>query len=275
MLAGLGAGSFVGGYFHLGTHASFKALLFLAAGSLIHAVGSNELARMRGVGRRLPLTGAVVAIGALALAGLPGLSGFFSKETILEGVTGLPVVLVLLLAAGFVTALYVGRVLVLLFAPGRTEPAHECGPTMAVPLVALAIPALAAGFLGGPFASLLGRPYAFHVGAAGATATVLALAGLAAGVLVYRRGDRVSARLAALRPFDRMYELAYARVLVLVSAVAAWVDRYLVDGLMNGVGALFLGAGQRLRRLETGDVKDYVLAVAAGAAILVIWGISR
>jgi NADH-quinone oxidoreductase subunit L len=143
---------------------------------------------------------------------------------------------------------------------------------MAVPLVALAIPAAAAGFLGGPFAAALGRAHSFHLGLAGATGSALALVGLAIGYVVFRRGDRA---FAATLPFDRVYELIYARGLVVVSTAAAWFDRYIVDGLVNAVGALCLGAGARLRRVQTGNVQDYLLAVAAGAIALVAWGVFR
>ena len=275
MLAGLGAGEVAGGYFHLATHAAFKALLFLAAGSLIHAAGGNSLDGMRGLGRRLPVTGAVFVVGALALGGIPGLSGFFSKDLILEGVAAahLPVVLALLLATGLVTALYAGKVLAVLFGPAGAR-AHEAPPSMLGPLVALAIPAAFAGLATSGFTAFVGRPATFHLGATGWLAAGLALAGLAAGWL---GGARLAsaARFLDARPFDRFYELAYARVLVAFAAVTAWLDRYIIDGLMNGVAAATLGAGRRLRALQTGNVQDYLLAVAGGAIALVVWGILR
>jgi proton-translocating NADH-quinone oxidoreductase chain L len=281
MLAGLGAGELLGGYFHLGTHAAFKALLFLAAGSVIHAVGGNELSRMGGLAKKMPLTAAVFVIGGLALAGFPGLAGFFSKDLILEGVAGagMPLVLVLLLGASLVTALYVGRVLVVVLF-GKPGPdadhahVHEAPPSMAVPLLALALPAALAGLAGGPFASLLGLSHSFHLGTAGVIATGLGLAGLTGGWLLFRRGRR-QLRPVAARPFDRAFELAYARGLVVVGAIAAWLDRYVIDGLMNAVGALGVGAGKRLRAIQTGNVQDYLLAVCAGVAALVAWGMFR
>jgi NADH-quinone oxidoreductase subunit L len=268
MLAGLGAGAVAGGYFHLATHAAFKALLFLAAGSLIHAAGGNTLDGMRGLGRRLPVTGAVFVVGALALAAVPGLSGFFSKDLILEGVTHLPVVAALLLAAGFVTALYVGRALGVLFARGAGE-AHECAPSMLGPLVALAIPAAGAGLLLGEMTAFVGRPAAFHLGTTGLAASALALGGLAIGWRL--PGPR--AELA--RPIDRFYELVYARVLMAGAAIVAWLDRYIVDGLMNGAGAACLAAGRRLRARQTGNAQDYLLAVAGGAIALLVWVVMR
>jgi NADH-quinone oxidoreductase subunit L len=86
MIAALGAGSLLGGFFHLTTHAFFKALLFLGAGSVIHAVHSNDMRDMGGLARKMPLTTLTFVIGALSLAGLPGLAGFFSKDLILEAV---------------------------------------------------------------------------------------------------------------------------------------------------------------------------------------------
>jgi NADH-quinone oxidoreductase subunit L len=170
----------------------------------------------------------------------------------------------------------VGRVMAILFARAPIAHAHGLAPSMAGPLVALAIPAAAAGLLAGPFTALVGRPAAFHLGAAGSAAAVLALVGLAGAWIADRRGLRPAAvlgRLIDARPIDRLYELVYARVLVAVSRAAAWFDRYVVDGVMNGVAVACLAAGRRLRVVQTGNAQDYLLAVVAGAVALVVWGI--
>ena len=128
MLAGLGAGSQVAGYFHLSTHAFFKALLFLAAGSIIHAVHTNELARMGGLARRMPLTAMVFIVGAVSLAGIPGFSGFFSKDLILDELAGerLWLPLAALLIGAYLTALYMGRVVLLAFFGSESESSSPC-----------------------------------------------------------------------------------------------------------------------------------------------------
>nr|MBP6608394.1 NADH-quinone oxidoreductase subunit L [Deltaproteobacteria bacterium] len=151
MIAALGAGSLLGGFFHLTTHAFFKALLFLGAGSVIHAVHSNDLRDMGGLARKMPLTTLTFVIGALSLAGLPGLAGFFSKDLILEAVGehGLSLWLVLLLVSAFLTAFYMGRLLLRVFFAPATEKsshAHESGGFLLLPLVLLAVPALATGY---------------------------------------------------------------------------------------------------------------------------------
>ncbi len=135
MIAALGAGSLMAGYFHLTTHAFFKALLFLGAGSVIHAVHSNELSSMGGLAKKMKLTTVTFVVGALALAGFPGFSGFFSKDLILEALYEKQLwgPLALLMLAAFLTAFYMGRVVFLAFfgKPSEAaEHAHESGISM-------------------------------------------------------------------------------------------------------------------------------------------------
>ena len=152
MIAGLGAGAFAAGLFHLWTHAFFKALLFLCSGSVIHAVHSQEIFEMGGLRRKMPITFATMLVATLAISGVPGLSGFFSKDAILAGTLAfgmaygglryLPFVL-LILAAG-ITAFYMFRLLFLTFTGeprdhDRYEHAHESPASMTIPLVVLAV----------------------------------------------------------------------------------------------------------------------------------------
>lgn len=289
MVAGLGAGSVMSGFFHLTTHAAFKALLFLAAGSVIHAVGSNELGDMGGLARRMRLTTTVFVIGALALAGVPLFAGFFSKDFILETVFNQKLWLPLgaLLLSGFLTAFYMGRVIALAFfgtPSSKAEHAHESGPTMALPLIALAFLSVAVGWLGPRMAEMIQADYAFHLTPVGAAATLLALGGLFFAWLVYARRAVPSSVLAWFAPIgevarsgalDRLYGFAFRRVVLGVAALAGWFDRYIVDGLMNFIAWLAIVTGQRLRRIQTGNVLDYVYAVVAGAALLIAWGMVR
>jgi NADH-quinone oxidoreductase subunit L len=285
MVAALGAGSVFGGFFHLTTHAFFKALLFLAAGSVIHAVHSNELADMRGLRRRMPLTTATFVIGALSLAGLPGLAGFFSKDLILASVEGrfgwAP--FAALMATAFLTAFYLGRVVCLAFfgAPaGKSAHAHEGGASLVGPLVLLAVPSVAVGWLGAPLAGLAGAPYEVHVvGKTPALAASLGLGGLALAWVVYGGGARVVGalapieRLARTRAVNRAAELGYRRVMLALADVLGWFDRYVVDGLMNAAAWSFVAGGRALRRVQTGLARDYVTAVVVGAAALALWGL--
>ncbi|MBI4510646.1 MAG: NADH-quinone oxidoreductase subunit L [Deltaproteobacteria bacterium] len=287
MLAGLGAGSVHGGFFHLSTHAFFKALLFLAAGSVIHAVHSNEISRMGGLWRKMPVTTVVFLIGALSLSGIPGLAGFFSKDLILETVhaQGLLAVTACLLVAGFLTAFYMGRVIFLAFfgAPSAdASHAHESGLSMLLPLFLLAVPSLCAGFFGSTLAGLMGASYHFHLGTVSVVASLVAVAGLLLSYHVFgRKGASAgfpaalepARRLAESRAFDRLYERAYQGMLLRFSSMLGWFDRYVVDGLMNAVGALFVSGGERLRVLQTGNAQDYVFVLALGVAALATWGV--
>jgi NADH-quinone oxidoreductase subunit L len=276
MVAALGAGNAFAGFFHLGTHAFFKALLFLCAGSVIHAVHSNDLFDMGGLRRKLPLTTAAFVVGALSLAGVPGFAGFFSKDLVLSSTEGKGawVPWVMLMACAFLTAFYMGRVLLkAFFGPlsAKAEHAHEGGLAMTAPLVVLTVPSLLAGFLGGWLAEQVSAEYHVHLGLTPVVASSLALIGLAAAVAVFGRGGTAPLaatleRLDAYSAVDRFWAFAYRKGLLASSAVLGWVDRYVVDGLINLTGWSSIEAGAWVRRFQTGRVRDYALAVAAGAA---------
>jgi NADH-quinone oxidoreductase subunit L len=257
MVAALGAGSAFAGFFHLGTHAFFKALLFLAAGSVIHAVHSNDMADMGGLRRKMPLTAACFLVGALSLAGVPGFAGFFSKDLVLTALEGRAswVPWTLLMASAFLTAFYMGRVFVKTFmgAPSpKSEHAHEPGLAMSGVLVVLAVPSVLAGFLGGWLARTAGAEYHVHVGLTPIVASSAALGGIAAALFVFGRGRSVGimttiARIDRLSPVDRAWEALYRGVLLRLSGALGWVDRYVVDGLMNGMGWTTLESGSAVR----------------------------
>jgi NADH-quinone oxidoreductase subunit L len=218
MMAGLGVGGYEAGVFHLFTHAFFKALLFLAAGGVIHAVGSNSMSRMGGLARVLPWTFGTFTVGALALAGIFPLAGFWSKDEILTEAWNLgfgtpaehvatsqgvaQVVFVTGMVTAFLTALYVARMLWLTFGSayrGEGHP-HEPDRFMLVPVVLLAVGAALAGLLGSPlmgernFGSWIATPQlpahgavVINWGLAGA-ATAVAVVGIALGWALYRKG---------------------------------------------------------------------------------------
>ncbi len=162
MVAALGIGAYIAGAFHLITHAFFKALLFLSAGSVIHGVGTNDMMNMGGLRKKMPITATVFIVGALALAGIPPLAGFWSKDEILAhafelgfGEHGNPVALAvfaMLAIAAFFTAFYMTRQIFLtFFGEGRdhhaVEHAHESPPVMWMPLAVLAFFAVTIGFI--------------------------------------------------------------------------------------------------------------------------------
>jgi proton-translocating NADH-quinone oxidoreductase chain L len=285
MVAALGAGNAFAGFFHLGTHAFFKALLFLAAGSIIHAVHSNQLSDMGGLRKKMPLTTAAFAIGALSLAGFPGFAGFFSKDLVLTSLEGKAgwVPWTMLMFSAFLTAFYMGRVLIKAFGGELSEKAshaHESGPAMSGPLVILAVPALLSGFLGSWLASQVSAEYHVHLGLTPVTATAMSLLGLGASVLVFRNGGTAPMastleRLDAFSLVDKTWTALYQVGLLGISGVAGWLDRYLIDGLMNFTGWSALEGGERARTLQTGRVRDYALMVVAGIVVLALMGVLR
>lgn len=289
MVCAMGAGSLMGGYFHLTTHAFFKALLFLGAGAVIHAVHSNELEDMGGLYKKLPVTGTVFIIGSLALAGVPGLAGFFSKDLILEALfeSQLWVPFALLMAAAFLTAFYMGRVIFLAFfgePSAKAKHAHAPGLSMKLPLVLLAVPTVLAGYFASGFAELYGPSveYHFHLGPVGIGASALALAGLGLSWLVYHKKSVSLDSFAFLAPVGKMarsgaldafYVLLYQRAALRVADAIGWFDRYVIDGLMNFSGWITMVTGERIREAQTGNVRDYVYVVIAALVMLSAWSI--
>lgn len=166
MVYAVGVGAIYASQFHLMSHAVFKALLFLAAGALIHTVGTRDMRDMGGLGQKMPFIRNVFLIGALALAGVPILNGFWSKELILEyGIEDGPLLayMVMLLGAGL-TALYTARMVWLVFygQPRRDLHTHDATPAMRVPLAALAGGSLVTWLLIGPFTKMLADTLTYH-----------------------------------------------------------------------------------------------------------------
>ena len=160
MFYAIGAGGIYASQFHLFSHSIFKALLFLGAGAVIHSVGTRDMRQMGGLGKQMPLVRAVFIIGGLALAGIPILNGFWSKEMVLEaGLAHAPVwtYIVMLIGAG-ITALYTFRCVWMVFygEPQSDKHVHDAGPAMKVALIPLAFATLTSWLLAGSFGKLLG-----------------------------------------------------------------------------------------------------------------------
>jgi NADH-quinone oxidoreductase subunit L len=306
MFLAAGVGAYAVAMFHLVTHAFFKAAMFLSAGSVMHATrGEINVLRLGGLGRRMPVTAGVFVAGGLALAGVPLFAGFFSKDQILtaayeSGRTGLWVVA---LVASFFTALYVIRAAVLTFfgRPRYEGELHESPPVMTVPMVLLAVGAVAGGILGlsattgvvhGFLEPVVGRAVhepvvALSEAALVLIATAVALAGIALGWLVYGSGlidwAAVRVRLGVVqRALQRgwYFDDVYGAVIVLpgkvTSAFLAYVfDQRVIDGAVNGLGTAFgrlAGAG---RRVQTGLVRSYALVFLLGAVALLLFALGR
>jgi len=305
MFIGCGVGAYAAGLFHLVTHAFFKSLLFLAAGSVIHALGGEQdMRRMGGLRKHLPVTYPVFLVGALAISGVPFLSGFFSKDAILTSAFagGHYVLYGLGLAGAVMTAFYMFRLLFLtFFGPARSPEGagrhvHESPRVMTVPLVILAAFSALAGFLGLP--ALFGeRVYLFgrFVGWAFAppsghvslsveavlmlTATASALLGIGLAFRMYRRSTEIPQRLA--RRFPALYRLlagkyyvdeAYDAVVVRpLLRGSGWVyerfDLKVIDRTLDGTAAAARSAGRGLNVLQSGLVRDYALAFLLAAIL--------
>ena len=305
MMTAIGAGFSAAGFFHLLTHGLFKALLFLGAGAVIHAVHSNDLPHMGGLARRMPQTTIVFLIGTLALAGIPLFAGFLSKEEIL-GATwagGLVGPFAILMLVAFLTAFYMFRVVFLAFFAPPPAPvatghggrvvhrvahdvavvngvhAHDPPMTMMLPLWTLALLSMAVGL----YFTFVHPEQAFvPPGWLMPAAVGVAVAGIGLAWLTYQRRaidpDRLASlfgpiRRAALARFwiDDLYAAAYGMVLLGFSRAIGWVDRYLVDGVLNAVSAWTLSAGDDLRTIQTGRAQDYIYGVAVGVLALIIW----
>jgi NADH-quinone oxidoreductase subunit L len=287
MVTALGAGSAFAGFFHLGTHAFFKALLFLAAGSVIHGVHSNELSKMGGLAKKMPITAAAFVIGSLSLAGVPPFAGFFSKDLVLSTLEGRMgwVPWALLMGSAFLTAFYMGRVVIKAFfgpVSEKSAHAHEGGPALVGPLLVLMVPAVGAGFLGHSLASAMNVAHETHLFAlTPIVATTMGLTGIVLAVLVFGRPGGFAPFTAGLERLDRysavdrLWELGYRKVLLGLGAVVGWFDRYVIDGLMNALGYGAIEVGSRARGLQTGLVRDYAYAIALGFVVLALWGTWR
>jgi NADH-quinone oxidoreductase subunit L len=296
MMAAMGAGFAAAGFLHLLTHGIFKALLFLGAGAVIHAVGSNDVYHMGGLRRTMPQTAVVFLVGTLSLAGIPLFGGFFSKEEILGAVWsgGLALPFWMLVAAAFLTAFYMFRVVFLAFwgDPHRRPPGiggnraaaheahpHDPPPVMSLPLWLLAILSVAIGIF---FVRHHPEPEFTAPGWLTPLAVAVAVGGIALAWLTYQARvvsadvlARVFApiRRAALARFwlDDLFEGLYRGALLGFSAVVGWIDRYLVDGIVNLFSAWTLTWGDRLRRIQSGLPQDYVYGLAVGLLLLLIW----
>ncbi len=301
MMTALGVGGFVAGVFHLITHAFFKALLFLGSGSVIHAVGTNDMMEMGGLRKSMPLTFWTFLAGMLALSGIPPFAGFWSKDEILSHAFDHSLVIWLVgTAAAFLTAFYMARQVFLVFfgEPRNTEiHAHESPPAMTGPLVVLALGATLLGLLGvpadmpllGPF--LGNNPFHHFVGEAfeatpfnpqvmGISISV-ALAGLALGWLLYGRNplwagepdplERLGPLWVTLKNkywIDEIYNATVIRGVILLGDLLFAFDHRVIDGLVNLAGKATVAFSTLNERFDTYVVDGLVNLAGKGTVAL-------
>jgi NADH-quinone oxidoreductase subunit L len=310
MFAAAGLGAYAAAIFHLVTHAFFKALLFLGAGSVIHALqGEQDLRKMGGLAPRMVGTTITMLIGTAALAGLPPFAGFFSKDEILATAFHEKFVIwPLLLFGAFLTAFYSFRLFFLAFTGGPrmskevAHHVHESPPVMTWPLIILALLTVAAGVAvgipaeeGSPFqrfvAPVFGSQHVPHGGVLALVLIVLAvlvsLAGLALAAFMYWSSTERAARIGSTRHplvrmlldayhVDALYDRLFVRPYFALSEVLARTfDVQGIDGLVNLIGRATMASASLLRGLQTGYTVTYALSMLVGAVLLVGYLLAR
>jgi NADH-quinone oxidoreductase subunit L len=309
MFVGLGVSETIGpGIFHLMTHAFFKALLFLGAGAVLHALtGQQDMRKMGGLAPKIPMVAIPFLLANLAISGIPPFAGFFSKDEIIAQTLerGYPILYGVTLATAFLTAFYMFRLWFMTFG-GRggsfggfwggeyrgEAHVHAPGIRLWLPLWILAVPTVIAGFWG--WSSIGGNFNAFITGNPAAEAfknpfaQPLTYLGIGAGVLgilsawamygaavvpsnAFVRnplGKGINAVLANKFYIDEIY-LAVIRFVVMgAGRLAVAFDRYIIDGIINGVGSGTIAFGRGLRRTESGRLQNYGAAIFGGALLI-------
>ena len=277
---------FMASMFHLFTHAMFKALLFLGAGSIIHAVHSNYMQDMGGLRKYMPITHITFLIAALAISGVPPLAGFFSKDEILvAAIHSDP----LIYAVGFIvagmTAFYMFRLYFRIF--WWNEPDYEHTPkestsTMTIPLMILAFMTIVSGFI--PFHNLVtadGAHIETHLDWTIVGSSVgVGLLGILIAMFMYKKENTMSKRFRS--GFGSFYEAAYAKFYIdelymfvtkkiifdKISAPSAWFDRNVVDASMNGIGNKTVWIAEKIKGLQSGRVQDYAMFFISGVVVI-------
>lgn len=274
--------------FHLFTHAFFKALLFLGAGSVIHAVHSNEMKDMGNLHKYMKITSITFLIACLAIAGIPPFSGFFSKDEILAAAFhNQPIVFWTLWIVAGLTAFYMFRLYFGIFFNGKRDyehKPHESGLPMAIPLMILAVFSVFTGLI--PFSEFISsdnKPFEMHIDMVVASLSVVAaIVGIVVAYTMYfKDSDKpaaVAARLkglytASLNKFylDEVWMFITKKVIFnCVSRPIAWFDRHVIDGTMDNIANVTQKASHRVRGLQSGQMQRYVAFLVAGTILITI-----
>jgi NADH-quinone oxidoreductase subunit L len=305
MFLGLGVGAYTEAVFHVLTHAFFKALLFLCAGSVIHAMsGEQDIRSMGGLKKKLPITHITFLMGCLAISGIPPFSGFFSKDEILTAAYAKnPVYYIIGIAGAMMTAFYMFRLYATTFLGNfrgtekQDHHLHESPSAITIPLVILAILAVVAGFLGIPEVFAKNSNWLGHflspVFAGGESTTMelpastewmlMGVSTVLALVMVLYALSRFSKKPELAEPVgfgkwmaDKFYvdEIYNALIVKPINALGDFfnrvVERSVIDGLVNGTGRLVQYGSRQLRYLQSGQVGGYVLLMVLGMVILFV-----
>ena len=285
-LNGHGALGYMASMFHLFTLAMFKALLFLGAGAIIHAVHSNEMSEMGGLRKYMPVTHITFLIACLAIAGIPPFSGFFSKDEILAAAFEKSAFwgVWMSLVAGL-TAFYMFRLYFNIFwgkEAHHEHTPHEAPKTMSIPLVFLAVVTCFAGFIPfGHFVTASGLSYTIHLNwAVAGTSICIAIIGIALATWLYMKPNDKPARMA--ESMSSLHRWAYHRFYIdevymfithkiifrHICMPIAWFDRHVVDGTMNLMATITQSASYHIRGLQSGRLQSYAVVFLLGAMIV-------
>ena len=302
MMLALGSAGYVAGVFHLTTHAFFKALLFLAAGSVIHAIHSQNIDEMGGLWKKLRRTGPLFLIGTLALTGFPLLSGFFSKDEILISVwnSGHIVLFSVALLTSILTAFYMFRLFFLVFTgTPRTDASEvkESPGSMIVPMMILGFLSIFAGYVNTPWFGTFfgdwlveGNQYIGHAHAEGPIwipiAAIFAfLIGSGTAYLMYGRRkinsveDEIPGPLYQMLSnkfyIDEIYEYTIVRVVKFIGVLLSWIEKYFLQGILATVSFVVQFASSKGSDAHNGQIQIYgMIAVLGLAAVLVIFALT-
>lgn len=285
-----GSLGYMASMFHLFTHAMFKALLFLGAGCIIHAVHSNEMSAMGGLRKYMPITHITFLIACLAISGIPPFSGFFSKDEILSACFAYsPFMGWIMTAIAAMTAFYMFRLYFGIFWGTENKQLHaehtphEAPLTMTFPLMFLAVVTCVAGFIPfGYFVSADGQAYDIHLdwNVAG-TSIVIAVGAIALATYIYM-GERQPVADAAAEKLQKLHRWAYKRfymdevyqyithriIFAHISKPIAWFDRHVVDGFFNFLASGSHALSFRIRGLQSGAVQKYAYVFFVGILLL-------
>jgi NADH-quinone oxidoreductase subunit L len=274
--------------FHLFTHAMFKALLFLGAGAIIHAVHSNDMKDMGGLRKYLPITHLTFLIACLTIAGIPPLSGFFSKDEILAAAFEHNKLLFAVeYAVAGLTAFYMFRLYFNIFWSKETHyhhTPHEAPATMTIPLIILAIGSVFAGFL--PFHNLItsdGKALETELELIVAIPSVLiGILGIGIAWIMYKKENALSDKLATTLKYtykwtynkfyiDELYLFVTKKIIFrYISDPIAWFDRHIVDATMNGIASVTQTISLRIRGFQSGQLQKYAFVYISGVIMLAI-----
>ena len=274
--------------FHLFTHAFFKALLFLGAGAIIHAVHSNDIREMGGLRKHQPITHILFLIACLAIAGIPPFAGFFSKDEILAAAFAThPIYFGIAALVAGLTAFYMFRLYFIVFWGKQKDydhTPHEAPMIMLLPMIVLAIGSVFAGFIPfGQFISSDNQQLASHINwPVAITSVLLALGGISLAWSFYKKESTSSEKMAkafgsiytsATKKFyiDELYILITKGVIFrFISQPIAWFDRNVIDAFMNLLAAITNWVSLQIREFQSGQVQKYAFIFISGVLIIVL-----